>query len=38
MDCYGILGMVWVFFVVYNMKEDIDWLVEGVKCVVKMLG
>ena len=38
MDRYGIPGTVRASFAVYNTKEDIDRLVEGVQRAAKMLG
>lgn len=38
MDRYGIPGTVRASFAIYNTKEDIDRLVEGVQRAAKMLG
>jgi cysteine desulfurase/selenocysteine lyase len=38
MDCYQIPGTVRASFAVYNTKEEIDELVEGLKKAIKMLS
>ncbi len=38
MNWYGIPGTVRASFAVYNTKEEVDVLVEGVKRAAKMLG